>query len=92
MLGNCRGSIDGKGCRATSVLEDPDRPNVAYVFEVFVDQAAYDAHHAAPYFAKFIDETTLMLAEPMERLPYNAFPGPAAFEHLRLAVPAPSPS
>lgn len=33
-LGNCRGSINGPGCLATSIFPDPQRADVAYMFEV----------------------------------------------------------
>lgn len=85
-LANSRGSIDGPGCVATSIFEDPQRGDVAYVFEVFVDQAAFDAHHDQPYYKKWLEVTADMLAEPYRLLQSTSFPGSASFDHLRLAV------
>jgi quinol monooxygenase YgiN len=45
-LANSRGSINGPGCYATSIFADPSGANLAYVFEVFADQQAFDNHHA----------------------------------------------
>jgi autoinducer 2-degrading protein len=85
-LANSRGSIDGPGCLATSIFEDPHRPDVAYVFEVFVDQAAFEHHHDQAYYKEWIATTAPLLAEPYQLLQSTSFPGSTSFDHLRLAV------
>ncbi len=85
-MSNARGSIDGPGCCATSILPDPERPNVAYTFEVFVDQQAFDDHHAQPYYTRWLAETEPLMAEPYEMLQSTTFPDDESFRHLRLAV------
>ena len=85
-LANSRGSIDGPGCPATSILADPDRPDVAYVFEAFADQTAFDNHHAQPYYKEWLAATAEMLAAPYQLLQSTTFPDQLSIRHLRLAV------
>lgn len=85
-LENSRGSVNGKGCVATSFFGDPTNPDIAYVFEVFVDKAAFEAHHEQPYYKAWIAATEPLQAKPYQLLQSNAFPGPESFEYLRLAV------
>jgi quinol monooxygenase YgiN len=92
-LGNSRGSIDGPGCLATSVFPDPVRENVAYVFEVFTDQNAFENHHNQPYYQEWIGQTSGLLAQPYQLLQSTTFPDDDSFRHLRLAVSGdPDPS
>jgi quinol monooxygenase YgiN len=42
---------DEPGCLRFNVLRDEKDPNVYYFFEVYKDQAALDAHRAAPHYA-----------------------------------------
>ena len=85
-LGNSRGSIDGAGCLATSIIADPVREDVAYVFEVFADQAAFENHHDQAYYKQWIADTSGLMAKDYEMLQSTTFPDDASFRHLRLAV------
>ena len=42
---------DEAGCLRFNVLHDQQDPNVYYFFEVYRDQAALEAHRAAPHYA-----------------------------------------
>lgn len=42
---------DEPGCVRFNVLQDEKDPNVYYFFEVYKDQAALEAHRAAPHYA-----------------------------------------
>ena len=42
---------DEPGCVRFNVLQDETDPNVLYFFEVYRDQAALEAHRAAPHYA-----------------------------------------
>lgn len=42
---------DEPGCLRFNVLQDEKDENVYYFFEVYKDQAALDAHRAAPHYA-----------------------------------------
>jgi autoinducer 2-degrading protein len=42
---------DEPGCLRFNVLHDEKDPNVYYFFEVYKDEAALEAHRAAPHYA-----------------------------------------
>jgi autoinducer 2-degrading protein len=42
---------DEPGCVRFNVLQDGKDPNVYYFYEVYKDQAAIEAHRAAPHYA-----------------------------------------
>jgi quinol monooxygenase YgiN len=50
------GSRQEAGCLRFDILRDNDAPNVFYLYEVYVDQAAYASHQQAPYFKAFFAE------------------------------------
>src|SRR4051794_1619258 len=85
-LANSRGSIEGQGCVATSIFADPARPNVAYVFEVFVDEDAFEKHHSESYYQQWLATIGPMMAEPYQMLQSTTFPDDESWRHLRLAV------
>jgi quinol monooxygenase YgiN len=92
-MANSRGSINGPGCLATSIFVDPDRPDLAYVFEVFQDEAAFDNHHQQPYYKEWLARTADLMARPYQLLQSTSFPDATSFRHLRLAVAGdPDPS
>lgn len=43
------------GCYQFDVNVDPENPTQFYFYEVYKDQAAIDAHRAAPHFKTFFD-------------------------------------
>ncbi|MBV9827188.1 MAG: antibiotic biosynthesis monooxygenase [Alphaproteobacteria bacterium] len=42
---------DEPGCMRFNVLQDAQDPNTYYFFEVYKDEAALEAHRAAPHYA-----------------------------------------
>src|SRR5215475_6131882 len=42
---------DEPGCMRFNVLQDNEDPNVYYFYEVYRDEAALEAHRAAPHYA-----------------------------------------
>jgi autoinducer 2-degrading protein len=44
---------DEPGCVRFNVLQDEQDENVYYFFEVYKDEAALEAHRAAPHYAKW---------------------------------------
>jgi (4S)-4-hydroxy-5-phosphonooxypentane-2,3-dione isomerase len=42
---------DEPGCLRFNVLQDAQDPNVYYFYEVYKDEAALEAHRAAPHYA-----------------------------------------
>ena len=52
MLTNARASVrDEPGCHVFDVWTDPDRPDTVWLYEVYDDRAAFEAHMATPHFA-----------------------------------------
>lgn len=51
---NARSSAtDEPGCLQFDVCVDPERPGSIFLYEVYRDRAAFDAHTASPHYAKF---------------------------------------
>jgi autoinducer 2-degrading protein len=44
---------DEPGCLRFNVLQDESDPNRIYLYEVYRDQAALDAHRKTPHYARF---------------------------------------
>ena len=44
---------DEPGCLRFDVLEDPDDPNRIFLYEVYRDEEALDAHRQAPHFLRW---------------------------------------
>lgn len=67
MLENARISLaDEPGCRQFDVLTDPARPDEVFLYELYDDRAAFDAHLATPHFLRFRDAVAGMIAEKRE--------------------------
>ena len=47
---------DEPGCLRFDVLQDSEDDNTIHLYEVYQDQAAVDAHRAAPHFTKWREE------------------------------------
>ena len=87
-LENSRGSINGPGCLATSIFRDPYHDDMAYVFEVFADQSAFDYHHDQPYFKEWEKKMKELTVGPPHHLllQNTAYPDPNSFALLRASV------
>ena len=56
MLENARTSLAREaGCRQFDVCVDPAQPAGIFLYEVYQDRAAFDAHLAAPHYVAFAD-------------------------------------
>lgn len=54
MLENARASKrDEPGCRQFDVCRDPARPDAIFLYELYDDRAAFDAHRSTPHFKRF---------------------------------------
>jgi len=63
MLDNAATSLAQEpGCQVFDVATDPVRPGEVFLYERYADRAAFDAHLAAPHFARFDAATTDMIA------------------------------
>lgn len=50
------------GCHRFDVATDPDRPDEVFLYELYTDAAAFEAHLAAPHFAAFDKAIAEMVA------------------------------
>lgn len=49
-----RNSLENEdGCRGFDVCSDPDSPDRFFLYELYDDQAAVEAHRQTPYYIKF---------------------------------------
>jgi len=59
---NARAARTEPGCRQFEVLVDPNDRTKIMLFEVYNDEAAFEAHQATPHFKKYLAEAVPMLA------------------------------
>ena len=56
MIENARGSVnDEPGCLRFDVVQDANENNRIWLYEVYTDEAAFQAHAQSPHFLKFRD-------------------------------------
>jgi autoinducer 2-degrading protein len=60
----CSVRDEGGGCLRFDVLEDQADANHFFFYEVYRDQAAFDAHTKTPHFARWRAAADVVLAEP----------------------------
>jgi (4S)-4-hydroxy-5-phosphonooxypentane-2,3-dione isomerase len=68
MLENARASRDSEpGCRVFDVCTDPKDPTAVFLYEVYDDRAAFDAHLATAHFKRFDPAVAPMVASKAVR-------------------------
>jgi (4S)-4-hydroxy-5-phosphonooxypentane-2,3-dione isomerase len=72
MFENARRSREEEpGCRQFDVCVDPQRQGIVFLYELYVDRAAFDDHLASSHYQKFAMETKGMIlhrdVHPWER-------------------------
>jgi quinol monooxygenase YgiN len=50
------------GCRQFDVLADPNDPTKVMLYEIYNDEAAFEAHQQTPHFKKYLAEAVPLLA------------------------------
>ena len=66
---NARASVrDEPGCTRFDVWTDPDRPDEVFLYEIYDDAAAFEAHKQTPHFAAFDAVAKPLIAEVDLRL------------------------
>ena len=64
MLDDAKGSVkDEPGCLRFDVIQDGDDPNRIWLYEIYVDEAAFQAHLQAPHFIKWRETVKDWFAE-----------------------------
>ncbi len=65
MLDDARGSVHNEpGCLRFDVLQDQNNPNQIYLYEVYRDQAAFEAHLRAPHLIRWRETVKDWYAAP----------------------------
>lgn len=62
VLENARAARSEPGCRQFEVLVDPEDKTRVMLFEVYDDQAAFEAHQAGTAFKKYLANAVPLLA------------------------------
>jgi quinol monooxygenase YgiN len=57
------------GCLMFNITHDKANPNILYLFEVYKDDKAVEAHKKTPHFLKWLETTKGWLAAPLEITP-----------------------
>jgi quinol monooxygenase YgiN len=63
VIANARTSVEHEpGCRQFDVCTVPGQPDTVFLYEVYDDRAAFDAHLATPHFLSFDHLATAWVA------------------------------
>ena len=58
---------DEPGCLRFDVIQDRDEANRFYLYEVYRDEAAFEAHRQTPHFKHYLEKSQPWLAAPPQR-------------------------
>jgi autoinducer 2-degrading protein len=73
------------GCLMFNIVQDNADPCLLYLFEVYQDDQALEAHKQAPHFLKWVQTTKEWLAAPLEVARCNTVYPPARALSKRVA-------
>ena len=69
MIENARASREREpGCRQFDVCSDPSDPAIVFLYEIYDDRAAFDAHVASAHFRVFDDRVRDWVARKTVRI------------------------
>ena len=87
-LGDAQGSVrDEPGCFRFDILRDVENPDRFYLYEVYRDAAAFDAHLETPHFKKWLSTVEEMFDGEFERIDMNTvFPADGGWEQQKPAL------
>src|SRR5260370_7003529 len=78
---------DEAGCFRFNVLQDQQESNVYYFYEVYRDEAALEAHRAAPHYAVWRAAADTLDRPPQATRSATAFPAPAQYLERKRPYP-----
>jgi len=78
---------DEPGCLRFNVLQDAQDENVYYFFEVYRDEAALEAHRAAPHYAVWRAAMETLDGAPQATRCHTVFPAAAGYWAKNRASP-----
>jgi autoinducer 2-degrading protein len=67
ILENAAASVKEPGCRQFDVLFEDSDPHHVFLYEVYDDETALEAHRATAHFKKFRETTAPMIAKRVAR-------------------------
>ena len=79
---------DEPGCMRFNVLQDGQDQNVYYFFEVYRDEAALEAHRAAPHYAVWRAAADTLDGAPEATRCQTVFPAAASYWERKSSSPA----
>ena len=88
MLGDARGSAyDEPGCLRFDVLQDANDPNTIYLYEVYRDEQAFEAHRQAPHLRQWRETVKDWFdGDPVAHRCTTVFPGESAWDAVKPRV------
>ena len=78
---------DEPGCMRFNVLRDDQDQNVYYFYEVYRDEAALEAHRAAPHYAVWRAAADTLDGAPQATRCQTVFPAPPGYWERKSASP-----
>ena len=87
-VGDAEGSTrDEPGCFRFDMLQDPETPTRFYLYEVYRDEAAFQAHLEAPHFLKWREEVQSFFDGDLQRIDMKTlFPSDGGWEKQKPAL------
>jgi autoinducer 2-degrading protein len=87
-FGDAQGSVrDESGCFRFDILKDAENPNRFYLYEVYRDEAAFQAHLETPHFKKWRATVEEMFDGEFEKVVMQtAFPSDPGWELQKPAL------
>jgi len=67
VLDNAAASVTEPGCRQFDVLFEESDPHHVFLYEVYDDVAALEAHRTTPHFRRYAETTAAMIAKRVAR-------------------------
>ncbi|MGB3690774.1 MAG: putative quinol monooxygenase [Jannaschia helgolandensis] len=61
MMENARASLAEPACNRFDVLSDPSRPDEVFLYELYDDEAGFEAHHQTSHYKAFDTLVTDMI-------------------------------
>ncbi len=87
-FGDARGSVrDEPGCFRFDINRDREIPGRFYLYEVYRDEEAFQAHLEAPHFKEWIGIVKPMFARDLESVSMNTvFPSDSGWEQQKAGL------
>ena len=87
-LGDAQGSVrDEPGCYRFDINQDPEVSSRFYLYEVYRDETAFEAHLEAPHFKEWIDIAKPMFDGELESVKMKTvFPSDGGWENQKAGL------